>query len=108
MKVVSTAWRSWIRGTRNPPAYSIDGYAQCAPVHRHAAGPFRRRYSTAWTGPSRQSGPAGWNRRRLVFASGSAVAGATFLAFTDDIKASYETVERTGRVAVALAVCINE
>ncbi|CAK7565462.1 MAG: hypothetical protein SEPTF4163_003379 [Sporothrix epigloea] len=30
------------------------------------------------------------------------------LAFTDDIKQSYETVERTGRVAAALVLCIND
>jgi aarF domain-containing kinase len=34
--------------------------------------------------------------------------GASTLAFTDDIKSGYEAAERTGRVAVALAVCINE
>ncbi|CAK7270561.1 hypothetical protein SEPCBS57363_004165 [Sporothrix epigloea] len=47
--------------------------------------------------------------RRAVFltASGGA-ATATMLAFTDDIKQSYETVERTGRVAAALVLCIND
>lgn len=52
-----------------------------------------------------KSGP----RRPLLYASaGVGTVGATALAFTDDIKNSYEAAERTGRVAVALAVCINE
>jgi aarF domain-containing kinase len=52
-----------------------------------------------------KSGP----KRPLLYASaGVGTVGATALAFTDDIKNSYEAAERTGRVAVALAVCINE
>jgi len=44
----------------------------------------------------------------LLVSSGAAAAGTSVLAFTDDIKASYDTVERSGRVAQALFVCINE
>ncbi|RBR12520.1 hypothetical protein FVER53590_02654 [Fusarium verticillioides] len=52
-----------------------------------------------------KSGP----KRPLLYASaGVGTVGATALAFTDDIKSSYEAAERTGRVAVALAVCIND
>lgn len=45
----------------------------------------------------------------MLYASTSAaVAGAGVLALTDSVKNGYETVERSGRVAVGLAVCINE
>ncbi len=40
-------------------------------------------------------------------ATGAAATGG-LLAFTDDIKQNYETVERVGRVASALVICINE
>lgn len=43
----------------------------------------------------------------ILTASGGAAAAAV-LAFGDDIKQSYEAAERIGRVAVALAVCIND
>lgn len=108
MKVVSAPWRPWIRGARSPPAHSIGGYARFSGLPARIWRPSGPRYSSGWANSSKQGGPAGWNRRRIMLASGSAVAGATVLAFTDDIKASYETVERTGRVAVGLAVCINE
>jgi aarF domain-containing kinase len=52
-----------------------------------------------------KSGP----RRPLLYASaGAGTIGATALALGDDIKNSYEAAERTGRVAAALAVCIND
>lgn len=53
-----------------------------------------------------KSGPA--NARLILFASTGAAAGTAVLAFTDEIKNSYEAAERTGRVVVALAVCIND
>ena len=53
----------------------------------------------------RRTGP---NRAVLYASAGAATVGASTLAFTDDIKSGYEAAERTGRVAVALAVCINE
>jgi aarF domain-containing kinase len=43
-----------------------------------------------------------------LLAAGGGVATAGVLAFTDDIKHSYEAAERTGRVAAALGICINE
>ncbi|RDA87189.1 hypothetical protein CP533_6920 [Ophiocordyceps camponoti-saundersi (nom. inval.)] len=49
------------------------------------------------------------SRRTLLFASTGAVGIAgTALAFTDDIKSGYEAAERTGRVATALVICIND
>lgn len=53
----------------------------------------------------RRTGP---NRAVLYASAGAATVGATTFAFADDIKSSYEAAERTGRVAVALAVCIND
>lgn len=51
------------------------------------------------------SGP----RTALLYASaGTAAVAGTALAFTDDIKSGYEAAERTGRVVITLAICINE
>ncbi|SPN97493.1 related to bacterial aminoglycoside acetyltransferase regulators [Cephalotrichum gorgonifer] len=110
MKVVSTAWWSWSRPLRSPSTYNTERSGQSFLLPPRIPQPFRPRYNTGWANPSasKQGGRPGWNRRRILIASGSAAAGATVLAFTDDIKVSYETVERTGRVAVALAVCIND
>ena len=59
--------------------------------------------------PKPIQGNAGNGRRKLIlFASAGTAASATALAFTDDIKNAYEATERTGRVIVGLAVCINE
>ncbi|TLD05803.1 uncharacterized protein PgNI_08289 [Pyricularia grisea] len=44
----------------------------------------------------------------LLLATTGGAASVGILAFTDDIKAGYETVERCGRVAAALALCIND
>jgi len=45
----------------------------------------------------------------LLYASSSTAAvGAATLAFSDEIKSGLESAERTGRVATALAVCIND
>ena len=57
-----------------------------------------------------RSGARAPNGRRVVLyaSSGSAVAGASMLAFSDDIKTGYDTVERTGRVVAGLGICINE
>lgn len=68
-----------------------------------------RRYASR--APSPSPGHRGrWERprRRLLYASSGAAAGASILAFTDDIKSGYDAAERTGRVAVALGICINE
>ncbi|KAG9252100.1 ABC1 family-domain-containing protein [Emericellopsis atlantica] len=48
-------------------------------------------------------------RKALLWAStGTGTIGATFLAFSDDIKTGIDATERTTRVATALAVCIND
>ncbi|KIH86843.1 aarF domain-containing kinase [Sporothrix brasiliensis 5110] len=47
-------------------------------------------------------------RRAILLTASGGAATATILAFTDDIKQSYETVERTGRVAATLVLCIND
>lgn len=41
-------------------------------------------------------------------AAAAATVGGSLLAFGDDIKNSYEAMERTGRVAAALVLCIND
>ncbi|GAO14690.1 uncharacterized protein UV8b_04625 [Ustilaginoidea virens] len=44
----------------------------------------------------------------LLSSAGAAGVAGTALAFTDEIKNSYDSVERTGRVVAALAMCIND
>lgn len=85
--------------------------AQCRNhvVRRVASRPdAARRYATSrFSSSAKQS--AGPSRRRLVLlAATGGAAGASILAFTDDIKQSYESAERAGRVASALGICINE
>lgn len=65
--------------------------------------------SFASTRGQHQNGSGQGKRRFLLFATaGTAAAGTTVLAFTDDIRNTYEATERTGRVVIGLAVCINE
>jgi len=45
---------------------------------------------------------------RILLAATGGALGVTTLAFTDEIRHSYEAVERTGRVVSTLALCINE
>ncbi|RYP90695.1 hypothetical protein DL770_003160 [Monosporascus sp. CRB-9-2] len=47
-------------------------------------------------------------RITILTAAATGAAGAGTLAFTDDIKYGYEAAERTGRVAAALGICIND
>ncbi|CRK38434.1 hypothetical protein BN1708_007757 [Verticillium longisporum] len=68
---------------------------------------FRAKYSSrAWTNgrPNTRNGRKGV----LLLASTGGAATAGVLAFTDDIKYGYDAAERAGRVAAALAVCIND
>ncbi len=44
----------------------------------------------------------------LLATTGAAGLGAAAVAFNDDVRHAYETIERTGRVVTALFVCINE
>ncbi|CAI4215368.1 unnamed protein product [Parascedosporium putredinis] len=104
MEVVSVTWRSWSR-TLRIPSTRVLGQSQALPQARLAK-PQGWRKSSSWSGGQQQNdrsrAKSGWSRKRLLLASGGAATGATVLAFTDDIKTSYETVERSGRVAVAL------
>jgi aarF domain-containing kinase len=45
---------------------------------------------------------------RVVLAAAGGALGVTAVAFTDDVKHAYGAIERSGRVASTLAVCINE
>ncbi|KAI2618218.1 ABC1-domain-containing protein [Hypoxylon sp. NC1633] len=62
------------------------------------------------TGSSRYSKipPKPPRTRATVLTAAATAAGAGVLAFTDDIKYGYEGAERTGRVAAALTICIND
>lgn len=44
----------------------------------------------------------------LYASTGATALGIGTLAFADDIRHGYETIERTGRVVSTLFVCINE
>ncbi|WYZ41444.1 hypothetical protein EsH8_V_000339 [Colletotrichum jinshuiense] len=57
---------------------------------------------------SPKSGGGRKGGRVWLLASGGGAATAGVLAFTDDIKHGYDAAERAGRVAAALAVCIND
>ncbi|KAI1093123.1 ABC1-domain-containing protein [Rostrohypoxylon terebratum] len=69
--------------------------------------PLARQYATGSSGYSKRQRP---RRKRLAVltASTTAATGVGVLAFTDDIKYGYDATERTGRVAAALAICIND
>nr|CAD11388.1 conserved hypothetical protein [Neurospora crassa] len=47
-------------------------------------------------------------RRTVLLAAGGGAAAAGLLAVGDDVKYTYEAVERTGRVASTLAICVND
>ncbi|KEY73716.1 hypothetical protein S7711_06292 [Stachybotrys chartarum IBT 7711] len=68
-----------------------------------------RRFASAKATPPSRGRPNGARPRRAVlYASTGAAATVGVLAFTDNIKNGYDTAERTGRVAAALALCIND
>jgi aarF domain-containing kinase len=66
-----------------------------------------RQYGT--TGPSFTT-PKPKPRRRaaVLLATAGGGAAAMLLSVGDDVKNSYEAIERTGRVASTLVLCINE
>jgi hypothetical protein len=67
-----------------------------------------RRYG-AFSGSYRRDAPRNGSRKAILWASaGTTGVTASVLAFGEEIKQSYEGAERTGRVAAALMVCINE
>ncbi|KAH7025794.1 ABC1 family-domain-containing protein [Microdochium trichocladiopsis] len=71
--------------------------------------PFQSRsYSNGNFRSSRGSAKYGKSRSTLYAAAATGATGAGLLAFTDDIKHSYEATERAGRVASALFICIND
>lgn len=47
-------------------------------------------------------------RGRVLLAATGGAFGLTAVAFTEDVKHAYEAIERSGRVASTLAVCIND
>lgn len=63
--------------------------------------------SRAWSS-SKTRAQKGRKGVLLLASGGGAAATGGVLAFTDDIKYGYDATERAGRVAAALAVCINE
>lgn len=67
-----------------------------------ARGPLSKRLYSSYSRPTIPKRRGVW-----LFASVGA-AGASVLAVADDVKATYEGVERAGRVASALFICINE
>lgn len=69
---------------------------------------FRFSSSSSSSSQSSSSSNPFRSRRAIILTASGGAAAATTLAFTDDIKQSYETVERTGRVASALVLCIND
>lgn len=60
-------------------------------------------YGTGYTGRPRPR-----RKGRVLAAATLGGVGASTLAFGDDVKHAYGAVERSGRVASTLAVCINE
>ncbi|KAI2463807.1 ABC1-domain-containing protein [Annulohypoxylon bovei var. microspora] len=69
--------------------------------------PLARQYATGSSGYSKRQKPRR-TRVTVLTAAATAATGAGVLAFTDDIKYGYDATERTGRVAAALAICIND
>ncbi|KAL2196145.1 ABC1 family-domain-containing protein [Corynascus similis CBS 632.67] len=70
--------------------------------------PLSRRYGT--TGPSFSSQPRPKPRRRAAVLLATAGGGATamLLSVGDDVKSSYEAIERSGRVVSTLVLCVND
>ncbi|PGH29253.1 Atypical/ABC1/ABC1-B protein kinase [[Emmonsia] crescens] len=83
-------------------------------VQRRQIHPFTSRgYSTTTPQFQKTNENGGSNnkrrpRRALQFAAAGGTVGAALFAFSDDMKHVYSAAERTGRVTVALAVCIND
>ncbi|KAJ3577573.1 hypothetical protein NPX13_g2998 [Xylaria arbuscula] len=103
MKSLSPAWLS--RLASNIPwtcSSCRTQFLRHTRFHRPPSRPFSTR-------PSDHSKRGPRTRARIILtASATGAAGAGVLAFTDDIKYGYDVTERTGRVAGALALCIND
>jgi aarF domain-containing kinase len=52
--------------------------------------------------------PRSKRKGRVLLAAAGGALGVTTVAFTDDVKHIFKAIERSGRVASTLAVCINE
>ncbi|KAK6204068.1 hypothetical protein LQW54_008529 [Pestalotiopsis sp. IQ-011] len=70
--------------------------------------PFNRHYGTNSSRNSKQTPPPKSKRVVLTAAATGTAAGASVLAFTDDIKFGYEATERAGRVGSALYINISD
>jgi aarF domain-containing kinase len=69
--------------------------------------PVPRRYGS--TGPSlATSKPKPRRRAAVLLATAGAGAAAMLLSVGDDVKNTYGAMERSGRVASTLVLCINE
>ncbi|ORY68864.1 ABC1 family-domain-containing protein [Pseudomassariella vexata] len=66
------------------------------------------RHSSSGPSSSSQRIPPPGKRVALFATATAGAAGAGFLAFGDDIKHGYDAIERAGRVAATLALCIND
>ncbi|KAI1085124.1 ABC1-domain-containing protein [Whalleya microplaca] len=78
--------------------------ARAKPTQR----PLTRHYATGSSGNSRRIPKPPKSKVVVLTAAATGATGAGLLAFTDELKYGYGTTERTGRVASALAVCIND
>lgn len=78
------------------------------PRTKSATHPSARQYSTGSSGYSRRIPRPPRIRASLLATAVTGATGAAVLAFSDDIKYGYDATERTGRVAAALGICIND
>ncbi|KAF8862400.1 ABC1 family protein-like protein [Acephala macrosclerotiorum] len=95
--------KSWPRPTTRTRDWTCSRcllQSQTARTSRQVRGFASRNYSYGQARPKRKG--------RVLMAAAGAGIGASTLAFTDDIRHSYETAERTGRVVSTLAVSIND
>ncbi|KAI5861134.1 ABC1-domain-containing protein [Durotheca rogersii] len=110
MKCLSVNWLGRIASNRRTWACSNCRIQQLllarAKTTQHH--PLARRYATDSSRYSRRTPKSTRTRVTILTAAASAATGAGVLAFTDEIKYGYDAVERTGRVAAALAICIND
>ncbi|KAL2019697.1 hypothetical protein VTK56DRAFT_9234 [Thermocarpiscus australiensis] len=78
------------------------------PKPKFPLGPISRRYGSATGFSFATTKPKPRRRAAVVLATTGGTATVTLLSVGDDIKNSYEAIERTGRVAATLVLCIND
>ncbi|XXH04309.1 hypothetical protein Hte_010723 [Hypoxylon texense] len=94
--------RSWTcSNCRTQPLLAHVKITHRSLARRYATGTGSSHYSKRPPRPPRA-------RATVLTAAATAATGAGVLAFTDDIRYGYDATERAGRVAAALAVCIND